>query len=444
MQRIAARVDTDQTPPLMIPVAHFVVATALLLGASAMAVVLLWSNGFHNPAATAVVHLLVAGWVGLTIKGAMIQFVPVWSGTNLRSRTLAVGTLWSATGGLLFLSAGLALGPRWLTLAGALLLLGGFWGFVGNLWLTLPPLREQDRTERFFLYALLSLLGGTVLGGLLVLTRLGLLALPVGYSNLYLAHLTVTVFGFVVLTVFGALFQLAPMFTQSPDTAIEVVTGELTVWFYPVGLVGFTAGRLLDSFQVAFAGGLWMLIGAGAFGVFFIHQLLVSRVEWGPMLHRYLVSALSLLAWTVISLPAWTAAPLSRGAKFGSPIAIPLLFVGAVGFLILGTLYHIVPFVVWLDRYSDRLGFEQVPAVDDLFSDQLAQVELLLLASGLLVLTLYLLVGAPSWIAATGGTALLAGLLVFTTNMAGVVRNHYPGALEDLRATLCFRTGKIE
>jgi len=46
------------------------------------------------------------------------------------------------------------------------------------------------------------------------------------------------------------------------------------------------------------------------------------------------------------------------------------------GFVVVGSLYHVVPFIVWLDRYADRVGLERVPAIDDLYDARVATVDL--------------------------------------------------------------------
>ncbi|WP_394346015.1 hypothetical protein [Halorubrum sp. BOL3-1] len=125
-------------------------------------------------------------------------------------------------------------------------------------------------------------------------------------------------------------------------------------------------------------------------------------------------------------------------ALLGGPGSAPLLLLGVIGSVILGTLYHIVPFVVWVHRYSDRVGFEAVPMVDDLYDDRLAAAD-----GSLLFLGTALLVGAALAADASGATlaggspeTALAGLSlvtlgvgVFMINAFLVIRGHAPGSL---------------
>jgi hypothetical protein len=90
--------------------------------------------------------------------------------------------------------------------------------------------------------------------------------------------------------------------------------------------------------------------------------------------------------------------------------------VGVAGFALLGTLCHLVPFIVWVHRYSDRLGLEPVPMIDDLYSDRLTRADFAAF-----------LVGGPSPPGATRGsrgTLVLLGSLLFAWNLASICRRH--------------------
>ncbi|MEF8774024.1 MAG: TraB/GumN family protein [Halobacteriales archaeon] len=386
-------------------------------------------------------HLLLAGWVGLTIMGAMTQFVPVWSGRTLHSRRLAVASLWLVGAGVPGLFASFVAGAyAWLPVAGTALL-AGFWTFAYNIGRTLPQPSVFDVTEAHFAFALASLVAATALGWLLAadLAVRFLGPLPLEAPDVVLAHLTLTVFGFVLVTIVGALYQLAPMFTQSETGPLD---GHLTAVervALPGGIAVLAVGRLFGLRPVAAAGGLAMLVGTAAFAVFFARRLRLARVEAGPMLRRYWLVAGSLFGWTALTLPRWAADPLDFFARFGSPAATHLLFVGVVTFTVVGTVYHVVPFIVWHRRYSDRLGYEPVPMVEDLYDARLAAVEFPLLTGGLALLWLGDLPVVPTWVLVVGGNLLGVGVLLFAANMTLVVWRHRPETAREVLGTLAGR-----
>jgi hypothetical protein len=261
---------------------------------------------------------------------------------------------------------------------------------------TLPSIADLDRTEAHFPFALGSLLVATVLGWVLAIDLgfriLGPLTqwLPspvsIAAPGVLLAHLTLTVFGFVLATIVGALYQLAPMFTQSKTTGLDEHLAHVEMVGFPIGVVLLATGRLVGSRPIATAGAVLLLVGIAAFAVFFARRLWFARVEADPMLRRYWLVALSLFGWVALSIPRWVGDPMDFYARFGSPRATHLLFVGVVTLTVLGTVYHVVPFIVWSHRYSDRLGYEPVPMVDDLYDDRVALAEFALLAVGLTTL----------------------------------------------------------
>ncbi|WP_336037965.1 hypothetical protein [Halobacterium yunchengense] len=424
MSAVPARLATDQQPPMTVPLRYFLAGLAFLLagGAVGVASALDAAGGF---ARLAHVHLLLAGWVCLTIMGAMTQFVPVWSNVPLHSRRLANAALALTAVGVAGMAwAFLAANVHWIHGFGGLLVLG-VWAFAYNLARSLPPVRTFDRTEAHFAFALACFAVLAALGFLLAFD-LSTPVLPAGgvaRPQVVGAHATLAVFGAVLSTVFGALYQLATMFTQ---TELEGVDRHLAraEYAYPVGVVALAAGRLFAVAPLATAGGLAMAAGAFAFAVLLAKKLHEGRVDRTPMLTRYAVVAVALAAWSPLAARAWLADPLSRSALFGPPTAVHLLFVGVVGFVVMGSLYHVVPFIVWVHRYSDRLGFEPVPMIDDLYSDRLAALDGALVVAGTGVLVLARVGVAPETGVLAGGLLLAAGLVAFTANLVGVVHRH--------------------
>jgi hypothetical protein len=427
MSVIPGDLRTERGPPLAVPLAHFLAGLSALLGAAALGLTatLGLAPGLSG---LAHVHLLLVGWVCLTIMGAMTQFVPVWSGVPLHSRRLAVVQLLLAGTGLAGMVGAFLwgrLGP--IPVAGTLLV-AGVWVFVYNLARTLPVGRGPDVTERHFGLALVFFVLATLLGLALAssYTVPILAALPVGRTGVVGAHATLAVFGAVLTTVLGALYQLGTMFTQTELTATErrLQRGETTA--YPVGVLALAAGRLFEVSVLARVGGLLVVAGLVTVAAILGRKLVATHVELTPMLSRYGVFVAGVVLWAALTVPVWLSEPTAPTARFGAPGSLPLLAGGVVGFVVAGTLYHVVPFIVWVDHYSDLLGYEPVPMVDDLYDDRLARVDFGCLLVGVAGLCAgSLLEGGPTL--AVGSAALVAvGALVFATNLVGVVRQHSP------------------
>ena len=437
MAVIPGNVDAELAPPMTVPLRHFVVGLGLLL----LALIVGAANGFEwamGAGGVSYVHLLLAGWICVTIMGAMTQFVPVWSGASLHSKRLATAQLWLVTGGLLsFVTAMLAGAFGWLTIGG-LVMLSGFWTFAYNIGRTLLSARPWDVTEQHFaialgFFALLTVLGVSLAIGV---TRTVFSTLPVGHENVRMAHATIALFGAVMTTIIGALYQLGTMFTQTELDRVDVRIQRFETAAYPIGVIALAGGRLFESVMVARVGGLFVALSVLGIGVILLRRLLETRVARTPMLNRYAVVATAMVLWSVLALPAWLADPLAFGSLYGAPGTVHLLVFGIVGFVVAGTLYHVIPFIVWVHRYSDLLGLADVPLIDGLYDDRLARWDFVLLSTGTVGLIASDLATVPAAARSLSGGLLIIGASVFVGNMLLVLYRHSPHGFVGL---LCSR-----
>ncbi len=435
MSAVPADLDTGVGPPTAVPLRHFLAGLGFLLAGAVLGVLVAADAAGGGFAPLAHVHLLLVGWVCLTVLGAMTQFVPVWSGVRLHSRRLADLQLGLVAAGLAgFVVALLAGATDWLPVFG-LAMLAGFWTFAYNLGRTLSRARPLDVTERHFAFALASFVALTPLGLTLAADYAGpswaWLSLPVGYSRVLAAHATLGVFGVVLATVVGALYQLATMFTATDLDALDRRIRVIEERAYPAGVVLLVGGRLVGSAPLARVGGLLLAGSLLGVAVVLARRIAATRVERGPMLRRYAVVAVALAGWSVVAGLAWLADPLAPDTTLGPRWSIHLLALGVVGFVLLGTLYHVVPFLVWVERYSDRIGLESVPTVDELYDGRAAAVDLAATLVGSALVVLAEALSLPTLVTVAGGALVALGLLVFCANLVLVVHRH-AGRLRDL------------
>ena len=451
MRGVPGDLTTSTRPPTTVPLRHFLVALAFLVAGEALA--LLRAAGLTGTGpgldGIAVAHLLLVGWVCLTILGAMTQFVPVWSGVEIHSERLATLQLVAVAVGVSGFAAGLWLGRVGDAALAAGVMVLGIAVFAYNISRTLWRARPFDTTEAHFALAVGFLALAAVLGGTLAADyRWGVLA-GTGLSRPAVvdAHVTLAVLGAVVTTVIGALYQLGPMFTQTDALPVETRAARVETAAYPVGVLALAAGRLVEQSTVAAVGGVLVAGGAAVAGAVLLRRLRDATGAATPMRSRYAVVAVTALAWSATALPTWIRTPLGADVRFGHPAVGPVLLGSLVGFVVVGSLYHVVPFIVWLDRYADRVGLERVPAIDDLYDARIATVDLAATLGG----SLLLLAAAVSPAVASlgpeglldggliytaGGALVVVGALLFAGNMVGaVVRHGGPEMLRRSRST---------
>ncbi|PHQ37493.1 hypothetical protein DJ69_16715 [Halorubrum persicum] len=449
MRGVPGDLTTSTRPPTTIPLRHFLVALAFLVGGGGLALcrVAGLAGAGAGLGGIAVAHLLLVGWVCLTIIGAMTQFVPVWSGVEIHSERLATLQLVAVAVGVGGFAAGLWLGrPGDAALMAGVMALG-IAVFAYNVARTLWRARPFDTTEAHFALAVLFLALAAVLGVTLAADyRWGVLA-GTGLSRPAVvdAHVTLAVLGAVVTTVIGALYQLGPMFTQTDALSVETRAARVETAAYPVGVGALAAGRLVEQAAVAAVGGLLVAGGVAVAGAILLRRIRDATGAATPMLSRYAVVALASLAWSATAAATWVRSPLGAGVRFGHPAVGPVLLGALVGFVVVGSLYHVVPFIVWLDRYADRVGLERVPAIDDLYDARTATADLAATLGGA-VLVLAAAVspavasfggdwpladGVGGTVHVAGGALIVAGALLFAGNMADTVRRH--GGPELLR-----------
>ncbi|MEV7861378.1 radical SAM protein [Streptomyces hirsutus] len=193
----------------------------------------------------------------------------------------------------------------------------------------------------YYRAAAAALIVGAVLGWLLATGRAG----PQHHGELRLAHVHVTLLGWIGLPVLGTLFMLWP-------TALGVRMSERTTRSAR-HVLGLTGGGLLTAVAALAAG----LRPAAAFGVaLYAAGVAVAAVLFARTVRlRPAVSAAA--AWALAAAPAWLFAGVVADlgllvtrsvTEAQEPVAslLPVLLVGLVGQILMGALTYLLPVVL--------------------------------------------------------------------------------------------------
>ncbi len=338
-------------------------------------------EGLRAPETLIAVHLLTLGWLSLLMLGALYQFVPVITNSQLFSQRLPIIGFAAIVAGLAGMVAGFAaLGGNeilplvCLPIGGALVLTGlaiGAFNVAATLWRARPlPM------QALFVAAGLGFLLLTGLIGVCFALALSLPEPPAMLTGFVRdglsAHVAGGLGGWFTLTAMGVSYRLLSMFMLAPEEAR---------WTSYAALILTPGGLLVLMGAILFLGGDLQSVGASAgallaaFGIAFYLADIVHLYRVRKRRHLELNSiaaavALGFLAFAIVA--TFIAAVSGALDRFAGALGYLFIF-GWLSGLGLSQLYKIVPFMTWLEVFGRRLGKGPVPRVQDLVEERRAR-----------------------------------------------------------------------
>lgn len=353
----------------------FSAAIVLLVAAE-----VLFALGFADPVTApqgaetlAVVHLVTAGWLGLLMIGAALQFVPVIAVRPLRAVALSLPSLVFALFGDLALVAGfVALGRGWavaphLLVCGAVMVTLGYGGAVVMLALTLLSARPLAAVPRLVASGLFALVATLVLG---VGSANGLVGVLPGdwaaiLPGLLPFHIAFGLGGWLTLTALAVSYRLLPMFLIAPEPS----RGPKHLFFLALAALVLVVVALAECAVDLEPQLVVVALAAAALASIAVHGRDLATILRRRRRREMEASGrASLAAFTAL----WVALALVVGAAlFGRagvvlPAVVHLVGLGWLSGLGLAQLGKILPFLTWLEYYGPVMGRRAVPRAQDL------------------------------------------------------------------------------
>ncbi len=341
--------NTEQAPPISVPLRFFTAAPMFLLLAALM-LMFGADNPFaniHSPALLAATHCVTLGFMTMIMLGAMQQILPVVIGSPMHaSRMTAWITFLPLLSGALLLPAGFMLGePVLLNLAWPLLGLA-FVAFISASLVSLALSPAYNATKTAMLLSILALSGAIAFGMLLAHGYAAGLLLP--YAKLTVAHASLALGGWVMLLVVGVSYQVVPMFQLTPNYPKWLSKG-LAPFIFIVLLLGLLS-LLLEGkpyWLVTVTQGLFWFL-AGCYAVITLRlQCNRRRRVADATLSFFRLGMMALICAALFAL-ATLFFPDIDG--FATESAV-MFILGFAMSLIHGMLYKIVPFLVWFHLF---------------------------------------------------------------------------------------------
>lgn len=399
-----ALLSFEQAPPISAPLRFFLTAPLFAILAGGL---LLWSGpdlfgSRWTPGALALTHLITAGFMLQVMLGAMQQLLPVMAGANIR-RPLLVATLVHATitPGALFLVAAFLTFQPVLFGAAVAFLAAGVLIFVAATARALYGVPTTSPIIRGLRLALAGLCVTVSFGLLLALSLGWSLDFPVAQlANIHLG------WGFVAwgCAMLGAVgFVAVPMFQLTPDYPGWFGRGFA---YSALGVVlSWTVAELAGWERMASLLSIGVVLVAAIFALLTLNlQRRSKRTKFDAVQRFWQVAMYSALAACALWMLARAFPPVADWLGWPLLFGILLLFGGFMS-VIVGMLYKIVPFLVWLHLQNRGRGLLMAPNMKKVLAE--AQIDRQMIAHfiafGLLVLAVVL----PQWFVYPAGVALI-------------------------------------
>lgn len=401
---MSALLSFDQAPPLSAPLRYFLTAPlfAVLAG-----ILLLYSgpDSFASrwtPTALALTHLITVGFMLQVMLGAMQQLFPVVVGANF-PRPLRVATLIHAsiTPGALFLAAAFLTHEPLLFVVAVACLAAGVTLFVVAAVIALRGMAWTHPTVLGFKLSLFGL-GVTALTGMLLAVSLGL---RLDWPMLALTdlHLGWGLMVWACILIAAVAFVTVPMFQLTPEYPAWFlrrftlsVLAAVALWTL-ADLAGLTVAATLLTVAIVVLAVVFTLVTLRLLGQSKRAKADASHMFWNVSMVSALVACgLWLAAGLIDRLGQWPGWP----ALFGV-----LLLIGCFMSVMVGMLYKIVPFLVWLHLQNIGRGHVKAPNMKKVLSQ--VRIDHQMLAHLLALALLLLAVVWPRWFVYPAGLALI-------------------------------------
>jgi len=322
-------------------------------------------------------HLFILGFLMHVVMGVMYQLLPVTLLVPIYSNKLAWTQFW-----VFFIGyAGLIYG-FWVMDTLSMFIFGSiaFTGvslFITNMALSVKRLKKWNWMSVIIATALFYLFM-TVLFGLLLVINYYYELWPNAHNDILYSHITFGLVGWLSTVIMGFSYKMAPMFALSHGYSEKYA--KWIFLFLQAGIISVFTGLFADISWLTWTGLLLAIIGY----LFFVLQLrLIIKKRLKTNLDIGFKAAIYSVYFTGIILILAPIGFFVLQESFILPFVY--LFITAwIGLSILGYLFKIVPFLVWTDKYSDRVGKEPVPMLKDMVDEKKGKLTFILIFAGII------------------------------------------------------------
>lgn len=387
-----AGLSTKNAPSPSVVLPHYAFGAIVLVIASIM---LFFASGdiamakmISSPKIVSITHLLLLGWVTVIIFGALYQLIPVVMEVKLFNESLAYLSFGSIAIGVSILVYAFWNPSFTLMKYGGGLVILSVLLFVINAIGSAVKSKSKSIENKFIVTSVVWLLI-TVVFGLTILLNLTNQWIPRSQVELMKIHLSFGLIGWFLMLVIGVGSTLFPMFFIVHNLKKKFLN--LSYIFLNVGLISLTVSMYLRASSTILAISSFIIVVGILLFVRYNYDAYKNRLRrkldigMKSSVFSFILLFISLVFGFLLFLDIDLFKSLST--QFGLIAGISLVL-GFLTSLIFGQMYKTLPFIVWLQKYQDKVGKFKTPLPADLYSDKIADYQYYSFAVGIFSLLL--------------------------------------------------------
>jgi hypothetical protein len=368
-------------------IAHYISSALFFL----MACVLLMFSGeafighYFHPKILAITHITTLGWITFIIIGSLYQLIPVITNKKIYSSIIAsfvyffmlIGTILLAVSFWIF-------DVGFLIETAACILFFGITLFLINILLSIKNSEEKNIVIDF-IQASIFWFWLTAFIGTLLAFNFRYAFLPKEHLHYLKIHAHIGLIGWFLCLIIGVASKLIPMFLLSTKLNAKPLT--ICYYLINIGLLGYIIDALFLNGQERLLVYVVIILTGILFFLYYIANVFKTRVRrkldinFKHVYLSFLSISIPMILWFISKLNLISDKKIEL--QISSAIVFSLLF-GYITLLILGQAFRNLTFIVWMNKYQDVVGKSKTPLPKDLYSEQLAYIQLYLFIIGFL------------------------------------------------------------
>ena len=370
-----------------IVILHYITASILFLVICCLVLFSYQSfiGHYFHPKLLAITHITTLGWISMVIIGSLCQLAPVISNSQLFSLKLAqVSYFLLLIGTIMLAYCFWQFNIGYLIQIASCILFSGISLFTLNMYLTTNK-ADDKYIESDFLVSAVIWFWMTAFLGVLLAFNFRYAFLPKEHIYFLKIHAHIGLVGWFLCLIIGIASRLVPMFLISGK--LNKTFLNYAYYLLNLGLLGF----IIDS--IFFNGINRSYIYIIPIIISLVFFLMYIKEAYQKRLKRNLDIGLkhTFISFILIAIPVaiWIILKtMITEEKLKTQLSIALTFsilFGFISLLILGQTFKNLAFISWLKNYQNYSGNSGAPLPKDLYSENIANMQLYLFLAGFLV-----------------------------------------------------------